>query len=655
MVFSMQKKFWILITLLNMVFLIFVYRVIDLSYNNHEKYYQKYISLTDKYVTGSSAPRGRILDINGKIIVDNIGVNTIIYHKDISINKNDELKLAEELVELTNYQYPYQNNILKDFYLIKYPEICSDLITPEEKELYKERKITKQELEDLKKKRISEDMINTLTEKEKYSSYFYNLMNDGYIYENKILLKNIDNETYASILEKGLKGIYGEMSWERSYNYGESLKSILGKVSDSLPKEKAETFLKEGYTYTDKVGISGLEEMYESVLKGTKAIYKIENNKMKLVSEAKRGKDVVLEIDIDIQTKIEDIIKNQIEKAKKEANTEFYRESYALIGEPTSGSIRAIAGIRRLDNGEFQDVSINVIKNAYTVGSAVKAASMTVGYQNKIIDIGSKYQDSCIKLANLPSKCSYRTLGTLSDERALALSSNVYQFRIALGISGNKYTYNMKAKVSAKDFETYRKTFSEYGLGTTTGIDLPGESIGLQGNTVAIDLLLNLAIGQYDLYTPVGLLQYINTIANNGTRLKLNLMHSIKERDEIIKENKVEVLNQVNLEEKYITRIQSGLREVIKSGTGYWYVNQSIPAAGKTGTSESWIDANYDGKMDSFVLSNTFLMYAPFDNPKYSVVVISPNTSNLNGKTKYRSPVNRLIARNINDFLLLES
>lgn len=44
-------------------------------------------------------------------------------------------------------------------------------------------------------------------------------------------------------------------------------------------------------------------------------------------------------------------------------------------------------------------------------------------------------------------------------------------------------------------------------------------------------------------------------------------------------------------------------------------------------------------------------MYAPYDNPKYSIVVISPNTSNLNSKNSYRSPVNRLIARKINDFL----
>lgn len=637
-----------------LIFSLFIYKVIDLSYNKHNEYTEKYLALTDVYIKGNSAPRGRILDINGHVLVDNIGVNTIVYHKPSGITLNEELEIAESLVLLTNYQYNYSENKLRNFYLLKYASKTTDLLTEEEKRLYSERKLTKKEIENIKLKRITDSDIKSLTDLEKYSSYFYYLMNDGYAYENKVILKNIDESLYGTILESGLNGIFGEMEWTRKYNYEKTLKSIFGAISNSLPKEK-ENLLKSGYTLKDKVGISGLEEYYEEYLKGTKAIYKVENNYLKLVSAAKRGNDLVLEIDIEVQLKVEEIIKKQIENAKKQVNTEFYRESYALISDPTTGSIKSIAGIRLLDNGEFEDVSINVIKNAYTVGSAVKAASMTVGYKNGIIDIGTNYNDSCVKLANLPAKCSYKRLGKLNDLQALALSSNYYQFMIALALSGNNYTYNMKANVSELDFEKYRSTFASYGLGTTTGIDLPNESIGLKGDKTAIDLLLNLSIGQYDLYTPVGLLQYINTIANNGSRLKLNLMHSIKNEDEIIKYNEVKELNKVDIEEKYLKRIQDSLREVIKSGTGYWYVNQKFEAAGKTGTSESFIDSNYDNTLDSFVLSNTFLMYAPFNNPKYSIVVISPNTSNLNGKSKYRSPVNRLIARNINDFLLSSS
>lgn len=650
----MPKKVILIIALLSLVFLFFIYRTFDLAYNKKEYYQTEAQNINEVYVTGSSAPRGRILDINGNVLVDNVGVNTIIYHKPSGITLKEELLIAEELVKLTNFEYEYNASKLKDFYKIKYSNKVDLLITEEEYKLYNERKITSDELEEMKLERITQDMINKMTDLEKYSSYFYYLMNEGYSYDNKCIIKEVSDEIYASILEANLPGIFGEMDWSRSYVYNDTLKTIFGSISNSLPAEKEE-LLNEGYSLTDKVGISGLEEYYEEYLKGEKAIYKVgSNNTLELVSEAKRGNDLVLNIDINIQLEVERIIKEEMIKAKKTANTEFYKESFALVSDPLTGNMKAIAGIRLITNGtdySFQDISINVIKNAYTVGSAVKGASMSVGYQNGIVDIGTKITDSCVKLANQPAKCSYRKLGSLNDIEALALSSNYYQFIIALGIMGYDYTYNMNAVATEEHFNIYRNTFAEFGLGVQTGIDLPKESSGLKGTTIAPDLLMNLAIGQYDLYTPVELLQYINTIAKDGSRLKLNIMNSIKNGDEVILENKVEELNKVSLEEKYFDRIKQGFNSVMKSGTGYWYINQKINAAGKTGTSESYIDSNYDGTLESFVLSNTFLMYAPFDNPKYSIVVISPNTSNLNSKSTYRSPVNRLIARRINDFL----
>ena len=654
MVRFMPKKIIGLALLLTLIFSFFIYRIYDLAYSKKEYYLNEAELINEVYVTGTSAPRGRILDVNGKVLVDNIGVNTIYYHKPSGVTLKKELEIAEKLAELTNYEYQYNESKLKEFYRTKYSKETDALITEEEYELYNERKLSSEDLEERKLNRITDEMINSMSIEEKYSSYFYFLMNDGYSYDNKCLISDVSDEVYASILESDLPGVFGEMEWSRNYYYGDTLKTILGSISNSLPSEKEE-LLNDGYSLTDKVGISGLEEYYEEYLKGEKAIYKVgSNNTLELVSPAKRGNDLILEIDIDIQLEVEGIIKEEMLKAKKTANTEFYKESYALISEPSTGAIKAIAGIRLITNGKdtsFQDVSINVIKNAYTVGSAVKGASMAVGYQNGIIDIGTTMTDSCVKLWSQPAKCSYRRLGTLNDINALALSSNYYQFMIALGIMGYDYIYNMKAEATIKDFNTYRNTFAEFGLGVKTGIDLPGESTGLKGTTIAPDLLMNLAIGQYDLYTPVELLQYINTIANDGTRLNLSLMNSIKEGENTILERKSEVLNTVNLEEKYLDRIKEGFRNVMKSGTGYWYINQRISAAGKTGTSESYIDSNYDGTLDSYVLSNTFLMYAPFDNPKYSIVVISPNTSNLDSASTYRSPVNRLIARSINDFL----
>ncbi len=648
----MKKKFIFLTILICLIFSLFLYRVYYLAFIKHDYYLNLLDKLNNVYVKGNSAPRGRILDIKGRVIVDNKGVNTIIYHKQSDITKEEEIKIAKDLVKLTNFEYEYKTEKLRDYYMILYPDKVNDLVTLEEKELVKKREMTNEELNELKKERIKEEDIDNLSEIEKYSSYFYYLMNEGYIYDNKTLLIDISDDVYASILEANLKGIVGELSWVRVYPYNDSLKSILGAISNSLPKEK-EYLLNDGYSLNDKVGISGLEEYYEEYLKGEKALYKLENNELKLVRESKKGNDLTLEIDMDIQLKVEEIIKEEILKAKKKPNTKYYKESYALVGDYESGAIRAIGGIRLITNNKdysFQDVSINVIKNAYTVGSVVKGASISVGYKYKALDIGTTMVDSCVKLANIPPKCSWKRLGKINDIKALAQSSNYYQFITALKVAGYNYKYDMQVDVDEEPFNKYREMYASFGLGSLTGIDLPNETVGLKGEKVAADLLMNLAIGQYDTYTPVGLLQYINTIANNGERLKLNLMHNIKnENGDIVLENNRTLLNKVDVEDIYLKRVQEGFREVITHGTGYYYVNQKIKAYGKTGTSESYIDSDYDNIMDAYVLSNTFIMYS--EDANYSLVVVSPNTAQLNTNSSYNSQVNRYIARNINNFL----
>ena len=201
---------------------------------------------------------------------------------------------------------------------------------------------------------------------------------------------------------------------------------------------------------------------------------------------------------------------------------------------------------------------------------------------------------------------------------------------ISIGITGNTYTRNIKLNATSKHFSIYRSMLASFGLGVKTGIDLPGEQIGIIGSTVADDLLLNLAIGQYDTYTPVEVLQYINTLAT-GNRTALSLMKEIKNGEDVILSNKVEVLNKVDLNEEYLNRIREGLKMVLSEGTGKIYVDASLNAAGKTGTSESFYDSDSDGLVDVATISSTFAGYFPADNPKYSVVVITPNISHNNG------------------------
>jgi cell division protein FtsI/penicillin-binding protein 2 len=102
------------------------------------------------------------------------------------------------------------------------------------------------------------------------------------------------------------------------------------------------------------------------------------------------------------------------------------------------------------------------------------------------------------------------------------------------------------------------------------------------------------------------------------------------------------------VDSKYIDRVREGLKMVMQSGgTGASYINKKYNAAGKTGTAQSFIDANYDGKIDKETISASFGAYMPYDNPRVSIVVFSPNVSDQS--SSYMSKVNRKITREVTD------
>lgn len=641
----MRKKF---LTALLFLFIIILGKLINIMYYSKTDYDELLINKSNIYISGPSSPRGKIMDINGKIIVDNEPVNTIFYHKVSGVTLKEEIHIAEVLSNYLTFKNEISDNILKKYWIVKNKDLANNLITENEHNLYQKRKLSKSELEDLKLKRIKKALLKDINP---YEAYIYYLMNKGYIYENKIILENVPDEVYANIIELGLPGVFGDFTWKRVYPYKDTLKSILGSVGN-IPKDNKDEYLKKGYQINDIIGTSYLELQYEQYLKGTKALYEVgKDNSLILKKEAKSGNDLILSIDIDKQLKIESILQEKILKAKNEANTNFYKDSYAIVSDPSTGKIIAMSGKRYINKDTWQDVTSNIINNSFTVGSVVKGATIAVGYQNNIIDIGTKMKDSCIKLYLTPQKCSFKKLGVVDDVTALMNSSNYYQFQIAIGLTGHKYKNNMKINASPKHFEIYRDTLESFGLGGKTKIDLPNETEGIKGNIISDDLLLNLAIGQYDTYTPIEVLQYINTIANNGKKYAPTLMDSIKNDGLVIKENNDNYISHIPLEKKYLDRIRKGMNLVLMKGTGRGHVSYSLNPAGKTGTSESFYDSNNDGKNDVKTVTKTFAGFVPFDNPKYSIVVISPNVSYDNAKNSYTSNVNRHITRAITDFL----
>ena len=354
----MKKK--VIYGLLIAFFIICSFKLVSILKN--KEYYTKLLDeKTNIYVYGISAPRGRILDCNGKVLVDNIGIKTIYYNKIKGITKSKELEIAGLLANILSVDEATIDE-LKEYYLINNND-GKYLITDEEYKLFEERKITKEEIDIKKRARITDDMLN-YSSKEKTQAHIYSLMNKGYIYSKKKIASNLTEEEYAKIIESKIPGITGELSWDRIYLYGDTLKNIFGRIG-SITKETKEYYLTKDYELTDTVGISYLENVYEDYLRGKKAKYKVGSDyTLTLLEEEQKGNDLILSIDIDMQIKTEEILKDKLILAKKYGNTEYFKDSYALVSDPLTGSIKAISGIRLNDDNTFSDISLNNINKS---------------------------------------------------------------------------------------------------------------------------------------------------------------------------------------------------------------------------------------------------------------------------------------------------
>lgn len=615
-------------------------RVLFLCVYESSKYLEIYNNINQKYVYSKSAPRGRILDSKGNILVDNKGIKELVYYKINGVSSNDEINIARKLSNIIDINYDVNDRIIKDYcYLLFKDEILIE-VDDSIKEDYKNRKISYSDYIDKVYEYITEEFLNRINKEE--AIIFY-LMNKGYSYQDKVIVSNLSDEEFTKINELNLKCLKINMTYSRVYNYDTVLNELFGDVG-YIQENKKNYYIKLGYSLDDVVGISFLEEYYEEYLRGIKTKYKVnKDNSLEVVEEGSRGNDIVLNIDIDKQLKIEEIVKKEILNAKKNISSKYYKGSYVVLSDPFDGSIISLIGFN-YDGKNFNSDVVGTFLNSYTVGSVVKGASHAVLYKNNIISEDTIIKDSCVKLLNQNEKCSWKRLGSLNDINALAYSSNYFQFVNAIKVGGKKYKYNMIFNADKAVFDKYRNVFSEFGLGVNTGIDINGEVSGIKGNTYTGDLLLNLSIGQYDTYTPLQLNQYISTIANGGSRYSLRLVDYVVNRDGSVGYiNKKYLLNKVSVDNKYIERIQKGLNSVCKYGTGAGYF-KNVDGAGKTGTSETF----YNGKSTT---TKSFVGYFPYSNPSYSISIVSPNIGYENSVSNYVYPINSRISRQIANIL----
>ena len=99
------------------------------------------------------------------------------------------------------------------------------------------------------------------------------------------------------------------------------------------------------------------------------------------------------------------------------------------------------------------------------------------------------------------------------------------------------------------------------------------------------------------------------------------------------------------VENSNFPRIHEGFKAVLNGGTANGYTDLKYKPAGKTGTSEVIYAKNIT------TINQTYAMYAPYDNPKYSIVVLTPNISLNNGNDNYIAPINRYISKEVSKII----
>ncbi|QDP40618.1 peptidoglycan D,D-transpeptidase FtsI family protein [Radiobacillus deserti] len=655
------------------VFLLFSLLILQLGVvqilNGEEA--QDKINRTVKDTSKNQVPRGKMYDRYGRLILDNEPVRSITYTAPKhGASAEERLQLAEKLAEYMKLEYPYdelRERDKKEYWYLQgnNAKVAASRLTKKEKEMEPSDQyqalldhITEEDLATID---WNEDVIQVIAIKRELDAA-------SELTPHVIKNEGVSPEEYAQIAEhlKDLPGIDASIDWQRKRIFGQTFANYIGSITDreeGIPSENEDFYLTNGYSRNDRVGISGLEQEYESVLRGTKEQILYTTNKdgevvdSEVVVEGQRGNDLVLTIDMELQRRVDQIVKRELKAIRSESGLNRYVDD-ALVAmlNPKTGEVLALSG-QHYDSEENKivDESFRVVYDQHRPGSAVKGATVLAGYDAGLIQPGTSFYDNPIKIAGTPEKSSWKDLDWVDDLEALERSSNVYMFYVAMRMLGD-YNYVRGDALNVTNtnaFQDFRNYFAQFGLGVETGIDLPYEANGYKGQNPQAGNLLDFAIGQYDTFTTLQLAQYVSTIANDGYRIRPKLVNEVRQPsvDEqlgpVVKNYNTDVLNKIEMDDRYIERVQQGFINVFHGSGGtannrYW-AGASYKPAGKTGTAQNAIYE--DGKLIAETENLTLVGYAPYDNPEVAFAVVVPNTGTYEGKYA----VNHTIGRGILD------
>ncbi len=410
-----------------------------------------------------------------------------------------------------------------------------------------------------------------------------------------------------------------------------SMSHILGYTGKINEKEMER--VGDDYLPIDYIGKTGIENFWESELRGKNGKKKIEvdalGNEKKIISKIDEtdGHNLVLTIDLGLQRSIEKIVSSELEKGG-------LQKAAVIVLDPNNGEVLSLVSLPSFDNNVFaggisskeykeliEDEANPLFARAtageYPSGSTIKPVVAQAALEENIISENTTFLSTgglSIGQWFFPD-WRYGGHGRTDVRKAIAQSVNTFFYYIGGG-------YDDFVGLGVKKLSNY---FNLFGLGQQLGIDLPSEASGFvptkswkedtKKERWYIGDTYHLAIGQGDLLvTPLQVANFTSVFANKGTLYRPHVVKKILDSDDtLIREIDNYVIRDDFLDDYDLEVVRQGMRETVTKGSGRRLNSLPVEAAGKTGT------AQWSSKRPPHAW---FAGFAPYDDPEIAIAVL---------------------------------
>lgn len=591
----------------------------------------------------NSPPRGQIYDRNGKVLAKTVVSHNFVYTSPQGMSYDDYEFYADRIVHVFDMDPDqFSTRDKQEAYMTwtgwldpedeRYQ--ARNLLSAAQRELLDSGEMSESERYAALMKKIGDEQISEMSDEDLAKAVIYQRMTSNIAAgQESVILEDVSDADAAYLVEHktefpGFDVDFG--GWKREYPYGETLSDVIGTVSSStegLPADKLEYYTARGYQLNAPVGKSGLELQYNDLLAGREEISLVTYNsnglaQTEVIQQAQKGYDIVISIDIELQQTMDDVVKSTLQSNAGTRRRENFSSLFMCMMEPENGSLLALSGYQMdLETRKLTYFASGNYTSLVNPGSSIKGATVYMGLTEGVVQPQETIMDEVMNIGG-EEFGSFNNYGAVDARRALSVSSNVYMFNIAIRLAGGSYVNGQPLSLpnAQETFVKMRQYYSMFGLGNATGLDIPGEVDSYVGVGSNPGLLLNFAIGQFDMCTPVQLMQYISVIAEDGRMYEPHFFQYAQEvNSEEVVDMKTKNLKNTVPEgtEDNIKVVQDGMRACVTDGNcGEKLKNLEQPMAAKTGTAEvgDWTTANLVG-------------YGPVDDPKVSFACSAPLSS----------------------------